>query len=276
MVRNLVLSAVSLCALSLAAAAGCATTVEDPSSSSAETERETSREGDEEVSADELALGDANRAGFAEPTYDEAERAAVLAKYTHIDPEDVVPQLLQENALQYYHFNKARLENSAYVTIVDMSIHSGTPRFFLIDMQSGAVTSTVVAHGEGSDPEDDGIPSTFGNVNDSLMTSLGYYKTAETYTGRWGFSLRLDGLSTTNSIVRERAVVMHGASYVSRTKAKQGLSWGCPALPMNEKDAIIRKLRSGSLLYIDSTPLAAERLQADADAGGPASPDAGL
>lgn len=257
----------SLAALSLATLVACASSEDDPlgqSGSEPSSERETSREGDEQATADELAFGDANRAGFEEPTYSAEERAEVLAQYTHIDPTDMVPQLLQENALQYFHFNKSRLENKAYVTIVDMSIHSGTPRFWLIDMTTGAVTATVVAHGEGSDPEDDGTPSTFSNVNNSLMTSLGYYKTAETYTGRWGFSLRLDGLSATNSIVRERAVVMHGASYVARNKAKQGLSWGCPALPMAEKDAIIQKVKEGSLLYIDSTPLAAERLQSDA------------
>lgn len=263
------------CVFSLVALVACASQGADSSSSTGDpSEGETSREGDEQATADELAFGDANRAGFAEPHYSEEERAAVLAQYEHVDPTDLVPQLLQDNAMQYYHFNKARLENKAFVSIVDMSIHSGTPRFWLIEMETGSVTATVVAHGEGSDPENDGIPSRFSNINNSLMTSLGYYKTAETYTGRWGFSLRLDGLSASNSIVRERAIVMHGADYVSPSKAKQGLSWGCPALPMNEKDAIIRKVREGSLLYIDSTPLAAERAPSDAGPLVP-EPDAG-
>jgi hypothetical protein len=248
---------------------GCAASSQnDPQSSSDESsDHETTHEGDQTASADELAFGDKNREGFVEPHFTADEKSAVLAKYSHVDPTDVVPQLLQENVLQYFDFNESRLQNTDYVTVIDMSIHSGTPRFFMIDMATGAVESTVVAHGEGSDPEDDGIPSTFSNVNNSLMTSLGYYKTAETYTGSWGFSLKYDGLSETNSLVRERVIVMHGASYVVRGKAKQGMSWGCTALPMAEKDAIIRKLQGGSLVYVDALPLAQARLEADAGLG---------
>ncbi len=256
----------SLWVLFVATAVGCAVTSEDgePSSSRDESgDRETTREGEQTATADELAFGDRNREGFVEPQFDAAQKASVLAKYTHMDPTDVVPQLLQENVLQYFDFNESRLQNTKYVTVIDMSIHAGTPRFFLIDMVSGAVQSTVLAHGEGSDPEDDGIPKVFRNVNNSLMTSLGYYKTAETYTGSWGFSLKLDGLSATNSIVRERYVAMHGATYVARNKAKHGRSWGCPALPMNEKDAFIGKVRGGSLLYVDFLPMAEERLAGD-------------
>ncbi len=244
------------------AGVGCAAQTTDDATSNGEesSARETTREGEQQATADELAFGDKNRQGFVEPHYTADQKAAVLAKYTHLDPADVIPQLLQENAVQYFHFNKSRLQNQAYVTVIDMSIHSGTPRFFMIDMQSGEVESTVVAHGEGSDPADDGIPSLFSNTNNSLMTSLGYYKTAETYTGNWGYSLRYDGLSATNAIVRERYIVMHGASYVVRGKAKQGMSWGCTALPMAEKDAIIRKLKGGSLVYLDALPLAEARM----------------
>ena len=56
-----------------------------------------------------------------------------------------------------------------------------------------------------SDPENDGTPRRFSNVEGSLQSSLGYYVTAETYEGKWGYSLRLDGLSATNSQVRKRA-----------------------------------------------------------------------
>lgn len=256
-------------------AGGCAAAADgdDAASTSDESsDGETTREGDQTATADELAFGDRNREGFEEPHNDAAEKARVLAKYTHLDPTDVVPELLQDNVVQYFDFNKSRLQNQKLVTVVDMSIHSGTPRFFMIDMETGAVESTVVAHGEGSDPEDDGIPKVFSNTNNSLMTSLGYYKTGETYTGSWGFSLKFDGLSETNSNVRERFIVMHGATYVARGKAKQGRSWGCTALPMNEKDAIIQKLKGGSLLYVDFLPMAIERMAAD---GGAAPADAG-
>lgn len=229
------------------------------SSTGEEDEEETTREGDETVSADELKLGDARTDGFGEPTYSAAEKAEVLAQYRHIDPNKIVPETLLENALQYWHHNKAKIENKGWMTIIDMGMHSGKKRFFLIGMDSGNVTPTVVAHGSGSDPDNDGKATKFADTIDSHKTSIGYYLTAETYTGQHGFSLKLDGLSASNKSARARAVVMHGASYVSPGKSKQGRSWGCPAVANNEKDGLIQKLRGGSLLYIDTTAGAESR-----------------
>ena len=48
-----------------------------------------------------------------------------------------------------------------------------------------------------------------------------------------------------------RAIVMHGASYVVDGKSKQGRSWGCPAVPLPEKDALIAKVKAGSLMYAE-------------------------
>ncbi|HRG98541.1 MAG TPA: murein L,D-transpeptidase catalytic domain family protein [Polyangiaceae bacterium] len=209
------------------------------------------QEGSETVSEEALRLGNANRQGFKEPVYSASEKAAVLARYAHVDRGNVVSGVLLDNALQYYHFNLQRLRNPRYLTIIDFSLHSSKRRLFLIDMQTGRVEPHVVAHGSGSDPENDGVPSGFSNREGSNASSIGYYVTAETYSGKWGNSLRLDGLSSTNSNVRARAVVMHGASYVDDGRSLQGRSWGCPALPMDEKDAVIAKVKGGSLLYAD-------------------------
>lgn len=241
---------------------GCAAeTAEGEESSTGEEagEDDPSQEGEESVTEDELKLGDANRAGFEEPTNTAAEKAAVLAKYDFVDTGHVVPKTLLENALQYYDHNKSRLQNDGYMVIIDMGMHSSKKRFFLIGMDSGNVDTTVVAHGSGSDPDNDGKATRFSDTNDSHMTSIGYYKTAETYTGSHGFSLKLDGLSKSNDTARARAVVMHGASYVAPGKSKQGRSWGCPAVANNEKDDLIRKLRGGALLYIDTTAGAESR-----------------
>lgn len=214
-------------------------------------QEETSTEGEEQVSEEALRLGNANRQGFKEPTYTEAEKQAVLARYENIDRSRVIPRVLLENALQYYEFNKARLRVKDVLTIIDFSQHSKNRRMYIVDMDTGSVERHVVAHGSGSDPENDGTPKRFSNTEGSLQSSLGYYVTGETYSGKWGYSLRLDGLSATNSNVRARAVVMHGASYVVDGRNLQGRSWGCPAVPMNEKDAIINKVKGGSLMYAD-------------------------
>jgi hypothetical protein len=116
-------------------------------------------------------------------------------------------------------------------------------------MRTGAVESQPVAHGNKSDPDDDGYATIFSNTVNSLMSSVGFALTAETYQGRNGYSLRLDGLQETNSKLRERAVVVHKSSYVSTSRTKQGRSYGCPALPVDASERIIDKIKGGSLIY---------------------------
>ena len=83
----------------------------------------------------------------------------------------------------------------------------------------------------------------------SNASSLGYYMTAETYTGSHGYSLRLDGLSSTNSKVRSRAIVVHGADYVEEAAVIQGRSWGCPAVAMANRTTVINMIKGGSIIY---------------------------
>lgn len=229
--------------LSLAAlvisSAGCAA---DPS----DDEMEDDADQEPVSSADALTLQ-----GYKEPSYGASEKATILRGYAHLDPGDVVPKDLLEKAVLFFHLNKAKVRNTNYVSVIDFSKHSSKKRLFIVDMRSGAVRSSVVAHGSGSDPGHTGTATRFSNTNGSNMSSLGYYITAETYSGKHGRSLRLDGVSGTNSAARARAVVMHGASYVNEGSAKQGRSWGCPAVPNNVKDSIISQLMTGSVLYIE-------------------------
>ena len=133
--------------------------------------------------------------------------------------------------------------------MVDFSKHSGKKRFFLIDMRTGSVQSHVVAHGSGSDADNNGTAEKFSNLSGSNASSLGYYLTAEIYSGKHGRSMRLDGLSDTNYRARDRAVVVHTASYVKEGNSKQGRSWGCLVLDEDVKDAIVDKIKGGSVIY---------------------------
>jgi hypothetical protein len=88
-----------------------------------------------------------------------------------------------------------------------------------------------------------------------LQSSPGFYKTAETYQGKHGYSLRLDGLETgINNHARDRSIVIHGANYVSeqfiRQQGRIGRSWGCPALPEELSGEVIDLIKDGSCLYI--------------------------
>ena len=187
--------------------------------------------------------------GYVEPTISADEKAQVLARYTKIDPDHVAPRALVEKALVFYDNNLAKIANKDWIAIVDLSKHSKEDRFFVIDMKLGKVEPHVVAHGKGSDPHDTGIATAFSNVYDSNKSSLGYYLTAETYNGKHGRSLKMDGLSETNYLVRDRQVVIHGAAYVVDGRAKQGRSEGCFALPQREKDKVIDKLLGGAIIY---------------------------
>jgi hypothetical protein len=106
-----------------------------------------------------------------------------------------------------------------------------------------------VAHGKGSDPKHQGLANVFSDRTGSNATSLGFFKTADVYTGSHGLSLRLDGLSATNAHARIRTIVIHGADYVKDGRSIQGRSWGCPAVPIANRDAVIELLKNGSLIY---------------------------
>ena len=178
-----------------------------------------------------------------------SEQAAILKSYDYVDPKRVINTTALKNALLYFDKNKSKFANKKYVSLIDFSKRSTQARFHIIDMNTGSVWSIHTAHGKGSDSDHDGYAEKFSNKSGSNASSLGYYKAAETYYGSHGLSLRLDGLSSTNSNARRRAVVIHGASYVKESSSIQGRSWGCPAVTMSYRDKVVNALKGGSLIY---------------------------
>ncbi len=96
--------------------------------------------------------------------------------------------------------------------------------------------------------------SSFSNKEGSLQSSLGIYLTAETYVGKHGLSLRLDGMEPTNDAARKRLIVLHGATYVSEETIKRtgrlGKSWGCLAVPQPDSKRIVEQLKEGSVILV--------------------------
>lgn len=170
-------------------------------------------------------------------------------KYAYVDPNKVIPTNLKTAALNYFDANQSRIRNKKYLSIIDFSMSSTRSRFYIINMTTGSVWRIHVAHGKGSDSNHDGYAESFSNSSGSNASSLGYYMTAETYSGSHGYSLRLDGLSSTNSNARSRAVVVHGASYVQEAEVIQGRSWGCPAVSMANRTKVIDMIKGGSIIY---------------------------
>jgi hypothetical protein len=183
------------------------------------------------------------------PVQDVDETAMILQKYDYLDPQKIVPTQALTDAILYFYKNQSQIKNKNYLSVINFAQNSREKRFYIIDMNSGSVWAIHVAHGKGSDPDFDGYAQTFSNDPGSNASSLGFYMTAETYDGEHGLSLRLDGLSSTNSNVRDRAIVIHGADYVQESNVIAGRSWGCPAVAMENRDAVVNALKGGSLIY---------------------------
>ena len=174
--------------------------------------------------------------------------AALPEQYAHLDPDKLVPNKLLEEAVTFFDANSEKIKNKSIIGVIDFKQHNSKERFYIINMESGHVESYLTAHGRNSDPDHDGYATKFSNVDGSKMTSLGFYLTAETYQGTHGYSLRLDGLSTTNSNARKRLIVIHEASYVAPGPLI-GRSEGCPALDKRYNTEVIREIKGGALLY---------------------------
>jgi hypothetical protein len=138
------------------------------------------------------------------------------------------------------------------VGIADFSAASDVPRFHLLDMANGSVSSFLVAHGRGSDPMHSGWLQSFSNDTGSYASSQGAFRTADYYEGAHGRSMRLIGLDATNNNAEPRAIVVHGAWYVSgdmiRDHGKIGRSEGCFAVAQTDLDIVLRRLGPNRLL----------------------------
>jgi hypothetical protein len=165
-----------------------------------------------------------------------------------LDSEKIIPAYLLKKAIDYFNTHQNQIHNKRYVGIIDFKQHNSKERFYLLDLEGNTVETYLVAHGKNTDQDFDGYADSFSNTVDSLQSSLGFYVTGETYIGENGYSLRLDGLSSTNSNARLRNIVMHGADYV-KPGTKIGRSFGCPAVETRYSFDIIEKIKNGSLLF---------------------------
>lgn len=148
---------------------------------------------------------------------------------------------------------KIRKDN--LLSILDFTLPSGKKRLFVIDLAAGAlIFNTYAAHGRNSGQS---IATRFSNKMNSYQSSLGFYITGDTYNGKHGMSLRLEGEEDGfNDNALARGIVMHSASYVDESIiASQGFigrSQGCPALPGNIYKDVIDKVKNGSCLFMYS------------------------
>lgn len=147
---------------------------------------------------------------------------------------------------------QGKLSDKKMISIIDFTKRSTLKRFYTIDLEALAVKFfTYVSHGKNTGEDE---AKSFSNVVHSNQSSLGFYVTGETYVGSKGYSLRLDGMEKGyNDRIRERAVVIHNAEYVSEAWIKKygrlGRSQGCPALPVELGKQIIDVVKNKTMVF---------------------------
>jgi len=166
----------------------------------------------------------------------------------------VAPGLLRR-ALDALERHRDRIDHRDLIGIADFSLPSRTPRFYLLALGDGRVSSHLVAHGRGSDPNHSGWLEHFSNEPRSNATSAGAFRTGNPYVGSHGHSLHLEGLDPTNSNAASRAIVVHSAWYVSMQmvfcRGMLGRSEGCFTVANSDLEEVLTKLGPGRLIYAD-------------------------
>ncbi|MEN9569321.1 MAG: hypothetical protein RL172_552 [Bacteroidota bacterium] len=185
-----------------------------------------------------------------------AKKLSGIEKYHQwqLDKEGIAADVFVY-AMQGYQqlLQDGRLGNSKVLTLVDFSKPSIEKRLYLIDTETGKLLyKSLVAHGKNSGRL---VADFFSNQASSYASSLGFYITAGTYQGKHGYSLRLQGCEKgINDQAYSRAIVIHGADYVSESFIQQngylGRSHGCPALPADLNNKIINEIKNGSCLFV--------------------------
>lgn len=153
----------------------------------------------------------------------------------------------------YTKLDEAGKVSNPLLTVIDFNLSSKMKRMWILNMDTKEVVfNTYVAHGKNTGVE---FAKNFSNKVNSHQSSLGFYVTGETYYGKNGLSLFIDGMEKGfNSKARERYVVIHGADYAEpefiNRYGRLGRSYGCPAVPNKIAKDLIHRIKGKSVVYI--------------------------
>jgi L,D-transpeptidase-like protein len=191
--------------------------------------------------ATEATHSTANTASFSSADFEAASRGAI---------KDNVLDLALNAATCAVRSGKVTSPRT--LTVIDYSRPSSEKRMWVYDLKTRELLyEELVAHGQGSGGN---VPNAFSNEPETHRTSLGLFATDTSYVGKNGYSLRLDGLDAGfNDRARERAIVIHGAPYVSdsfvQANGRLGRSWGCPAIRADIAREMIDRIKGGGLVF---------------------------
>jgi hypothetical protein len=200
-----------------------------------------------------LPLQKAQVVSFPTPQSD-FEKSRFIYKSIDFGSNEEVPFPVFDQAINGYH---TLLEEHHFqkpiLAIIDFTKSANVKRLWVIDLKKKKLLyHCLTAHGKNSGEI---FPHSFSNVHNSNKSCLGFFVTGKTYVGKHGTSLKLKGLEPhINDQAEARAIVMHGASYVSEEYIQKygrlGRSFGCPAIPIKLHEQLIRAIAGGSCLFI--------------------------
>jgi hypothetical protein len=185
----------------------------------------------------------------AQPPAISPDLAARLAVLAHDADPDVLRMAVQA---QQCAAQRGDVASGGRLAVIDYSLPSTQRRLWVFDLsRESLLYSEHVAHGRNTG---ENLATRFSNIDGSFQSSLGLFRTAETYVGENGYSMRMDGLEPgVNDLARPRAIVMHGAWYVDPLQATRqgrlGRSLGCPAVRPQVAREVIDTLKQGQLLF---------------------------
>ncbi len=184
----------------------------------------------------------------ATPNY--GQLANSLAHDTNLSPKAI------EMAFAGYKWalKTQNVRNKEIITIVDFTVPSNKERLYVVNLNTGKIMlALAVSHGKNSSGFDPKWATKFSNSNSSLQSSVGTFLTRDTYFGKHGYSLKVNGLEASNSNALKRNVVVHSANYVSpeyiKKNGRAGASWGCFAVSPDQNKKLIKFIENGSILY---------------------------
>lgn len=181
-----------------------------------------------------------------------------------------IPQDILKQTFEYFDAHSTEIANQRVMVLVDFSQRLSESRFYVMNLKTAQVLKLPVSHGNGSDPERTGFASIFSDKINSNMSSLGFYKTLKPYTGGFGYSLRLKGLSSTNKNTLKRLIVLHGYPIGSGYNQKEcireqtaagrahlaknciadgALTQGCFGVPKSAVRTLINEIQGGALIF---------------------------
>ncbi|WP_297905207.1 murein L,D-transpeptidase catalytic domain family protein [uncultured Parabacteroides sp.] len=202
-----------------------------------------------------LSVGSISTGGVLRAISPEAESMPVTAMSRQLYEEMRLDRWICFDAFMRGLKGSGKIErkNKDILTLIDFSKPSTAERLVVLDIRQKRILYTsLVSHGKNSG---ENYATSFSNENGSHKSSLGFYLTENTYEGRNGYSLILNGLEKgINDLAKQRAIVIHGASYsnpsVAAASGRLGRSFGCPALPLSISKPIINTIKDGTLLFI--------------------------